>query len=261
MTTAATAAATHPATVPATVPATRRDPRLLVTMIVLGLLAVATLYLVPLETLLPPRIHVARIMLLIQPAVLTLIFALLGWWCLPRTGLGAPAIAAALARGNWTAPLLRGLPGALAVAAVTAVILVIYGRASQGIATSIPQLDVPLIARIGYGGVGEEIIARWGILGGLMALAMRLGRTPGTAFWIANGVAALLFALGHFGVLFATVAHPPALLIAAVIAGNAVPALAFGWLYRRFGIESAMIAHGGAHTLFCAAAALGVVAW
>ncbi len=239
----------------------RRDPRLLVTMAVLGLTAVATLYLVPHETLLPPRLHIARIMLLIQPAVLTLVFAVLGWWCLPRTGLGAPVISAALAGENWTVPLLRALPGALVVAAVTALILIVYGRSTQGIATSIPQLDIPLIARLGYGGVGEEIIARWGILTGLMALALRLRRTPDTAFWIANTVAALLFAVGHFGVLFATVAHPSSMLIAAVVLGNAVPALGFGWLYRRFGIESAMIAHGGAHTLFCVAATMGVAAW
>ena len=70
-----------------------------------------------------------------------------------------------------------------------------------------------------------------------------------------------MFALGHFGVLFATVVHPSTMLMAAVVLGNFVPAMGFGWLYRRFGIESAMIAHGGAHTLFCAAATLGMVAW
>lgn len=242
-------------------PTIRRDPRLLIVMATLGLVAVATLYLVPLETMLPPRLHVARMVLLIQPAVLTAVFAALGWWCLPRAGLGAPAISAALAGDDWTAPLLRALPGALIVAALTAVILVIYGRATQDIATSIPQLDVPLIARLGYGGVGEEIIARWGILTVLMALALRLRQTPGAAFWIANTIAALLFALGHFGVLFASVPHPSPVLMAAVVAGNFIPAIGFGWLYRRFGIESAMIAHGGAHTLFCAAAALGLVAW
>ena len=241
--------------------APHRAPRLLVTMIVIGLLAVATLYLVPLETLLPPKLHVPRIMLLIQPAVLTVIFASLGWWCLPRTGLGAPVISAALAGENWAAPLLRALPAAFAVAAATAIILVIYGRATQGTATTIPQLDIPLIARLGYGGVGEEIIARWGILTGLMALGLRLRQQQNAAFWIANTIAALLFAIGHFGVLFATVAHPSAMLMGAVVIGNAVPALGFGWLYRRFGIESAMIAHGGAHTLFCAAAALGLAAW
>ena len=109
--------------------------------------------------------------------------------------------------------------------------------------------------------LGEEIIARWGLLTGFMALAMRLGRGRDAAFWIANAAAALLFALGHFGALFAMVAHPSAALMAAVVLGNFVPAMGFGWLYRRHGIESAMLAHGGAHALFCAVAAAGLVAW
>ena len=122
-----------------------------------------------------------------------------------------------------------------------------------------PQLDIPLLARLGYGGVGEELIARWGLLTGFMALALRLRRSPSAAFWIANSAAALLFALGHFGALFAMVADPSAALMAAVVVGNFVPAMGFGWLYRRNGIESAMLAHGGAHALFCAVAVTGFV--
>ena len=247
----------------ATLPATelRRDPRLLIAMIGLGLAGVATLSVVPFETILPPGIHVARLMLLIQPAILTMACALLGWWFQQRTGLGAPVLRAALGGDDWLRPLLRGVPGAVAVAAATAVILVAYGLGTQDAAKSTPQLDIPLIARLGYGGVGEEIIARWGLLTGFMALAMRLGRGRDAAFWIANAAAALLFALGHFGALFAMVAHPSAGLMAAVVLGNFVPAMGFGWLYRRHGIESAMLAHGGAHALFCAVAAAGLVAW
>ena len=239
----------------------RRDPRLLIAMIVLGLAGVATLAVVPFEKILPPGIHVPRLMLLIQPAILTMACAALGWWFHQRTGLGAPVLSAALAGNDWQRPLLRGVPGAVVVAAATAVILVAYGLGTQNAAVVTPQLDIPLIARLGYGGVGEEIIARWGLLTGFMALAMRLGRGRDAAFWIANAAAALLFALGHFGALFAMVAHPSAALMAAVVLGNFVPAMGFGWLYRRQGIESAMLAHGGAHALFCAAAASGLVAW
>ena len=239
----------------------RRDPRLLFAMIGLGLAGVATLSVVPFETILPPGIHVPRLMLLIQPAILTIACAALGWWFQQRTGLGAPVLGAALAGSDWLRPLLRGVPGALAFAAATAAILVVYGLATQDAATATPQLEIPLIARLGYGGVGEEIIARWGLLTGFMALAMRLGRGRDAAFWIANAAAALLFALGHFGALFAMVAHPSVWLKTAVMLGNFVPAIGFGWLYRRHGIESAMLAHGGAHALFCAAAASGLVAW
>lgn len=238
-----------------------RDRQLLVVMVTLGLVAVGTLIVVPFETILPPQVHVPRILLLIQPAIITAACALLGWWTAPRTALSAPVLSAALQGRDWQSPLRRGVPAAVLTAAIVALILIVYGLATQGLTTAMPQLDVPLLARLGYGGVGEEIIARWGLLTGLMALAMRLGQSDKRAFWLANSIAALLFALGHFGVLFAMVPHPAAWLIGAVLLGNLVPAMAFGWLYRQFGIESAMIAHGGAHALFCAAAAAGLVNW
>lgn len=241
--------------------APQRDRQLLLVMMALGLFAVATLIVVPFETILPPQVHVPRILLLIQPAMITLGCALLGWWTAPRTGLGAPVLSAVLHGQDWQQPLRRGLPAALLTEVAVALILVVYGRATQNLTTAMPQLDVPLVTRLGYGGVGEEIIARWGLLTGLMALAMRLGQSRSRAFWLANSIAALLFAIGHFGVLFAMVPHPALWLMSAVVLGNFIPAMAFGWLYRQFGIESAMVAHGGAHALFCAAAAAGLVSW
>jgi hypothetical protein len=245
----------------ATVTAKQRDWPLLLIMMGLGLAGVGTLIFVPFETILPPQIHIPRIVLLIQPAVITIACAGLGWWAAPRTGLDAPVFRAALHGQGWQSPLRRGVPAALVTAAAVALILIVYGLSTQDLTTAMPQLDVPLIARLGYGGIGEEIIARWGLLTGLMALAMRLGQSRTRAFWVANSIAALLFALGHFGVLFAMVPDPALWLMFAVVLGNFVPAVAFGWLYRQFGIESAMIAHGGAHALFCAAAASGLVNW
>jgi len=236
--------------------AIRRDPRLLVTMIVLGLAGVATLALVPFETLLPPEIDAPRWMLLIQPAIITVACAALGWWAGPRTGLGA-----ALGGGEGLRPILRAMPAIVAIAAAVALILVTYGVATQDAFAVTPKLDIPLLARLGYGGVSEEIIARWGLLTGFMALGLRLRRTPAAAFWIANSAAALLFALGHFGALFALVADPSIALMLAVLLGNLVPAMGFGWLYRQHGIESAMLAHGGAHALFAISAAAGLVPW
>ena len=166
-----------------------------------------------------------------------------------------------LGKADWAAPLRRGLPAAATVAGIVALILAAYARGTAGFELSMPQLDIPLITRLGYGGLGEEIIARWGLLTAFMALALRLGQTRNAAFWAANSLAALLFALGHFGVLFALMPHPPLWLLIAVMLGNFIPAVAFGWLYRRYGIESAMLAHGGAHALFCAAAAAGLVNW
>jgi len=188
-------------------------------MLALGLAAVATLGFVPLETILPPQVQVPRAVLLIQPAIITMLCALLGWWTLPRTGLDAPVLRALLGKTDWTAPLRRGLSAAAAVAVVVALILVAYALGTAGVVLGMPQLDIPLITRLGYGGVGEEIIARWGLLTAFMALALRLGQTRNAAFWAANSLAALLFALGHFGVLFALMPHPPLWLLIAVVLG------------------------------------------
>ncbi|HEY5677601.1 MAG TPA: CPBP family glutamic-type intramembrane protease [Myxococcales bacterium] len=113
-----------------------------------------------------------------------------------------------------------------------------------------------------YGGTVEEILLRWGLLTALMVLLRRAaggagfagdGRSPqgaalagGDGFWPANLGAALVFGALHLPVLRLSGTPATAAAVAAVIGGNGVLGMTFGWLYRRRGLEAAMLAHGAA---------------
>jgi membrane protease YdiL (CAAX protease family) len=91
----------------------------------------------------------------------------------------------------------------------------------------------------------EEIWLRLGCLTLLAWLGTRLSRksSPGPVIlWIANIVAALLFAALHLpqAILFVGLTLPVVLL---VFIGNGLPGMVFGWLYWRKGLGAAMLAH------------------
>ena len=227
-----------------------RDTRLLFLLLAMGVVGVATLGLVPMERMVPEQ-GLPRIVFLIQPAVLTLAGAVLGWWAAPRAGLGAPVLASLVnGRGIPTGAMRAALP-VLAVAIIGTIVLFAYDWQTSEVfaATDMPDIPQPLLARLGYGGIAEEIISRWGILSLVMLGTLKLFASRAVAFWTANLVAALVFAVGHFGLLFSLVPDPPAWLIGAVVLGNLVPGLLFGWLFGRYGLGAAMLAHGGTHLL------------
>lgn len=66
-------------------------------------------------------------------------------------------------------------------------------------------------------------------------------------FVIANVVAAMLFAAGHLPATFFTFQTVNALVISRCFLYNGGLGLVFGWLYRRYGIQYAMIGHAGMH--------------
>lgn len=63
-----------------------------------------------------------------------------------------------------------------------------------------------------------------------------------TLFWLANLLAALLFGVSHLlpvmGIMDITTA-----LVAYALVLNGVLGLSFGWFFRRYGLEAAMVAH------------------
>jgi hypothetical protein len=228
----------------------RRSWRVWVLLAILGVLGLATMLFAPLEQLLPPGVHVPKIALLIQPALLLVGFAALGWWAAPKTGLDAPLLGALAEGGDWSATLrgalipslLCGVVGGLVIAGFEA----IAGEYTHGRAQA---FDMPLVTRILYGGTVEEIIFRWGLLSLLALAAAKLRARPVAAFWIANLISAALFGAGHIPGIMLTATNPPEWLPFAVFAANFIVGALFGWLFARRGFEAAMIAHGLAHVV------------
>lgn len=97
-----------------------------------------------------------------------------------------------------------------------------------------------------YGGVTEELFLRFGLMSALAWVGWRLvGRPddlPRGVAWGAVLVAALLFAVGHLGATAAIYELTPAVLARMVVL-NGLGGVAFGWLYWRYDLVSAMVAH------------------
>ena len=110
-----------------------------------------------------------------------------------------------------------------------------------------------LLATVTYGAVIEEIMLRLFMMS-LVAYVLHLlferkRDSVSTAVMVtANVVSALLFAVGHLPANDMMFGLTPMIVIRCILL-NGVFGLAFGWLYRRFGLRYAMIAHGGCHVV------------
>lgn len=232
-----------------------------------ALVAVASLLATPFEQLRPPGFPVSdlafRALSLINPAILTMAGVALGCWLAPKVGLDAP-LAAALARRERVGPVLRRQTGpAVAVGVAVALVLIVYGWLSRDWFAGAPaaaSFQPPLVTKLLYGGIGEELLTRWGLMTLFVWVAWKVAGgpapVPSWCYWAGAMLAAVLFAIGHLPLLYMLMPAPPPLLILAVLLGNTLPGLLFGWLYWRRGIEAAMIAHALAHALATLVAAL-----
>jgi len=99
-----------------------------------------------------------------------------------------------------------------------------------------------------YGGIGEETIVR---LAGLTLIAWlcsllfldKDGRPKLAVLWVANILLALYFGYGHLNTA-ASIGWPmKPLIITRTLVVNGIAGLVFGWLYWKYGLESAMLAH------------------
>lgn len=152
------------------------------------------------------------------------------------------------------------LIAALIIALVGGLVLILpdllwFGKKSQVIMdTYAAKPTIPyLIATVTYAAVIEEVMLR---LFAMSLVAFILHKIFGkkeekpsvTILVVANIVAATLFAVGHLPTNFALFGSS-FLIVFRCLLLNGVFGLAFGWLYRKYGLRYAMIAHGGCHIL------------
>jgi membrane protease YdiL (CAAX protease family) len=232
----------------------------------LGLVGTATMLLAPLERIVPTDMPATtlRLLAVVQPSILVLAFAALGLWAGPRLGLDAPAIRAWAERKPVLPALRPQLLPALTAGVGIALVLILFWlvvTVMPVVAEKLAVLEMPLVTKLLYGGIVEELLLRWGLMSffawAVWRIAGRPAGPPAWCVWTAILFAAILFAAGHLPMLYLLVPQPPSGLILLVLAGNFLPGIVFGWLFWRRGLEAAMIAHALAH-LFSVIALAGL---
>lgn len=111
-----------------------------------------------------------------------------------------------------------------------------------------------VIASVLYGGVIEEVMLRLFFMSLIAFVLWKLffrkydaENIPTKVFVISNVIAALLFAAGHLPATFVTFGGITPLLLVRCFLLNGGFGLIFGWLYRKYGIVYAMLAHALFH--------------
>ena len=108
-----------------------------------------------------------------------------------------------------------------------------------------------MIAMVTYGAVIEEVMLRLFFMS-LIAFALykvfeKQKDKPSTAVFVAaNVIAALLFSAGHLPLTDILFGLSPMIVFRCFLLNGGL-GLLFGFLYRKYGLRYAMIAHGGCH--------------
>ena len=133
--------------------------------------------------------------------------------------------------------------------------ILFFGKYSQVIMDSYAvKPTVPyMIAAVLYGGVIEEVMLRLFFLSGIAFMLHkffdRKSPKPGTGILTAaNVMAAILFATGHLPATAVMMGITPMILFRCFLLNGGF-GLLFGWLYRKYGLRYAMLAHGGCHVI------------
>jgi membrane protease YdiL (CAAX protease family) len=98
-----------------------------------------------------------------------------------------------------------------------------------------------------YGGIGEEILLRLGLMSVLAWLGHFVSKTDDgrptlVVLWTANILAAVLFGLGHLPATAALFPITPLVVTRAIVLNGFIGIVA-GYLYFEHGLEAAMLSH------------------
>jgi len=225
----------------------------------LGSAAITTLVLPQLlqqlQAPLPAPIWLISLASLVQSALLLALAVWGGVRLTPSVGLRAPAFEA-VATGRPVGPAIKPqlLPGLIAGVLGGILLFASFRYAPSTVADLQSRFSIPIVARVLYGGITEELLLRWGLMTALVWLAWRFlqqrqGPVRAGFVWLAIAVSALLFAAGHLpaaSVLLGALDLP---VVAFVMGANTAFGLLYGYLYWRYGLESAIIAHGLTHVV------------
>jgi hypothetical protein len=190
-----------------------------------------------------------KLLILIQPTILLMIAVFAGTMLYDKIGLALPTISSILKieqpKITFSEQLKFGILSGLLAGILTMVVQLIFSSA-------IPQEFINLgnkvkltpLARFGYGGITEELFMRFGFMTFVIWIISKIfKKLNDSIYWTGIIISTLLFAFGHFPMVFTAIKDPAILLLVYVLIGNSIAGLCFGWLYWKKGLEAACIAH------------------
>lgn len=191
---------------------------------------------------LPPGLR-----LLLLSGVLTLAVGL-GVLLAPRVGLAAPILTTWIAGRSPRNALRRlwlpGVAGGVAGAAWLVTLAILW---PESLRVAEPMYTMPLLPKLLYGSLTNELLVRWGLLAcvfwGLWRLSGSEDAPTQAMGWTAVWLCALLWALGHWLLIDWLLGPLPVGMMLHVSLGKVVYGVLGGFLCWRFGLEAALLAH------------------
>lgn len=196
-----------------------------------------------------------------QNAVMFGILTALGLFFANRIGLGLPIVEASLNGESVKDKVLAILPLSIIIGVMASLLIIgldvfVFQPAllrelgdsvnNLNLQTAQPPAWQGFLASF-YGGISEEVMLRLFVMSLLAWLGSFISKTtegkPTSAvFWTANIFAAVLFGLGHLPATALLIPLTPLVITRAIVL-NGLAGVAFGWLYWKRGLESAIVAH------------------
>lgn len=199
-----------------------------------------------------------RLLSLINPTVLLLIAVLIGTFLYQKVALTVPTISSILKIEQPETSFVNQLKFGIILGLFAGVLIVILALIFQ---SSMPQelidirnkIKLTPIARLLYGGLTEELLMRFGFMTLFIWIIFKITKNLNNrTYWTGIILSAILFALGHFPVVFYAVSNPTVTLLSYVLIANSTAGIIFGWLYWKKGLEAAFIGHMFAHVAMMA---------
>ncbi len=196
---------------------------------------------------------------LIQSAILLAVAVAVGVALSRRVGL--TSLVADRVRGGpgiWSR-LRPDVATAVGLGLAVAVAIVVLDAVSAPLA-GIDVIDNPLswfpqlVLGMLYGGIGEELLLRWGLMTAVVWVGHRVfgrnqARPSAAVMWVSIFLTAVVFGVGHLPALAGYVDLTP-FVVVRTVALNALGGIVFGWLYWRRSLEAAMLSHASVHVGF-----------
>jgi hypothetical protein len=205
----------------------------------------------------PLPIPVVQLVALLQSSLFLLVFVWLGSKSAAKIGLKAPLIDAfcqqqplyPIFQTQCLAALVGGVLGGLLMVGFFNFMQPSLPADFLSAAANLPPA---WYTKLLYGGITEEVLLRWGVMSCIAWIVWRVaqggkGELQAYHVLIAICFSALLFGVGHLPVAMSLSHELTMPLLTYIILGNAFFGFIAGYLFWKYGLECAILAHMTAH--------------